>query len=263
MGIHMVIKYWHKDLTIIIYFHIVLPELEKISEEDYYRLNVPFCKWLLKEKGKYFEEIDSSRARKYFFRFVKEWNKNRLDEKYYRFTDDPSTLKEEFTFTNHKWNFKKNDSEEHKDIKHRSVSSSFVSRNDKSEGHFREKTIKELKLEGKLKNRKQNERLEEALEQFASKETGRRAEILEKRARNRFYHADKDYDINIPEAELYEESSFKQALFEQKKHERRRQFNKDPASSKNADPSKIKAYMDKENDTIEMLRQLAYQNQRK
>ncbi|KAG9298430.1 hypothetical protein G9A89_008694 [Geosiphon pyriformis] len=54
-----------------------------ISEDDYYSKSTEFRIWLREEKEKYFDEMSSDQTRRYFRRFVRAWNKSKLDKKYY------------------------------------------------------------------------------------------------------------------------------------------------------------------------------------
>ena len=46
-------------------------------------MNKTFSIWLKKKKDKMFEEIPTQKAKKYFSKFVKKWNKNKLNEIFY------------------------------------------------------------------------------------------------------------------------------------------------------------------------------------
>ncbi|KAI0640188.1 hypothetical protein C8Q77DRAFT_1046556 [Trametes polyzona] len=61
-----------------------LPDgVPEISESDYFLKNDEFQVWLKEEKGKYFNELSSDRARKYFRKFVKAWNRGKLSKSLY------------------------------------------------------------------------------------------------------------------------------------------------------------------------------------
>jgi hypothetical protein len=54
------------------------------EEEDYFRLNRECCLWLLEAKGKRFADLGGKKEqKKYFGKFCKLWNANKLDPKYY------------------------------------------------------------------------------------------------------------------------------------------------------------------------------------
>lgn len=56
---------------------------KKISEDDFFKMNKTFNIWLKKKKDKLIEEIAAAKARKYFKKFVKKWNKEDLQSIYY------------------------------------------------------------------------------------------------------------------------------------------------------------------------------------
>ncbi|CDO74411.1 hypothetical protein BN946_scf184867.g9 [Trametes cinnabarina] len=61
-----------------------LPQgVSEISESDYFLKNEEFQLWLKEEKGKYFNELSGERARKYFRKFVKAWNRGKLPKSIY------------------------------------------------------------------------------------------------------------------------------------------------------------------------------------
>ncbi|XP_070568980.1 triadin-like [Ptychodera flava] len=76
----------------------------KITEEDFYNKGLEFRTWLVEEKGKYVDELQTSKAKLLFKKFVKKWNKHRLPKKYYKGFDasDISAASR----TKYKWNFK-------------------------------------------------------------------------------------------------------------------------------------------------------------
>lgn len=58
-------------------------KVKKISEDDFFKMNKTFSIWLKKKKDKLIEEIATAKARKYFKKFVKKWNKEDLQSIYY------------------------------------------------------------------------------------------------------------------------------------------------------------------------------------
>ncbi|OSD00918.1 hypothetical protein PYCCODRAFT_1478921 [Trametes coccinea BRFM310] len=61
-----------------------LPQgVSEISESDYFLKNDEFQLWLREEKGKYFNELSGEKARKYFRKFVKAWNRGKLPNSIY------------------------------------------------------------------------------------------------------------------------------------------------------------------------------------
>ncbi|KAL4068903.1 hypothetical protein V8B97DRAFT_768625 [Scleroderma yunnanense] len=79
-----------------------LPEgAPTISESDYFLKNTEFTIWLKDEKGKYFNELSGDRARSYFRKFVKAWNRGGLPKSLYSNPGSLPTTKQ----TGYKWSF--------------------------------------------------------------------------------------------------------------------------------------------------------------
>lgn len=76
---------------------------EPITESDYFLKSSEFRVWLKDEKRKYFDELSGEKARKYFHKFVKEWNRGRLDKSLYAGID-PSK-QSAMSQTAYKWSF--------------------------------------------------------------------------------------------------------------------------------------------------------------
>ncbi|KAI0066566.1 hypothetical protein BV25DRAFT_1868232 [Artomyces pyxidatus] len=79
---------------------------EPISDSDYFAKSVEFRVWLKDEKRKYFDELTGEKARKYFHKFVKAWNKGKLPKSLYAGVDpssQPATSQ-----TKYKWSFASN-----------------------------------------------------------------------------------------------------------------------------------------------------------
>ncbi|KAJ6601400.1 hypothetical protein DFH09DRAFT_1302682 [Mycena vulgaris] len=74
-----------------------------ISESDYFRKGDEFRIWLKDEKRKYFDELSGEKARSYFRKFVKAWNKGKLSKSLYAGVD-PSSISAE-SQTGYKWSF--------------------------------------------------------------------------------------------------------------------------------------------------------------
>ncbi|KAG9438911.1 hypothetical protein H6P81_019076 [Aristolochia fimbriata] len=58
-------------------------DLEEISTNDYFSKNNEFSTWLKQEKDIFFSDLSSDEARKLFSRFVKDWNRQKLQSHYY------------------------------------------------------------------------------------------------------------------------------------------------------------------------------------
>ncbi|KAK7063852.1 hypothetical protein R3P38DRAFT_14710 [Favolaschia claudopus] len=80
-----------------------------ISERsDYFNKNPEFRQWLKDEKKKYFDELSGDKARSYFRKFVKAWNKGKLSKSLYAGID-PSSIPAD-SQTGYKWSFASNKS---------------------------------------------------------------------------------------------------------------------------------------------------------
>lgn len=55
----------------------------QIKEEDYFKYIKTFKIWLQIKKKKRLEDLDKSKVKKKFKKFVKKWNKNKLKDIYY------------------------------------------------------------------------------------------------------------------------------------------------------------------------------------
>ena len=51
----------------------------EIEEHDFFLKSSPFRVWLLEEKGKSFDSVSGEKAREYFDKFIRRWNKGKLD----------------------------------------------------------------------------------------------------------------------------------------------------------------------------------------
>ncbi|KAI9462406.1 hypothetical protein BJY52DRAFT_1222021 [Lactarius psammicola] len=76
---------------------------EPITESDYFLKSSEFRVWLKDDKRKYFDELSGEKARKYFHKFVKEWNRGKLDKSLYAGID-PSKQSAN-SQTAYKWSF--------------------------------------------------------------------------------------------------------------------------------------------------------------
>ncbi|RDX42937.1 hypothetical protein OH76DRAFT_1391026 [Lentinus brumalis] len=79
-----------------------LPDgVSEISESDYFLKSDEFRVWLKDEKGKYFDELSSDKARKYFRKFVKAWNRGKLSRSLYSGVEKQAASDQ----TAYKWSF--------------------------------------------------------------------------------------------------------------------------------------------------------------
>ncbi|KAF9011362.1 hypothetical protein BDQ17DRAFT_1233417 [Cyathus striatus] len=74
-----------------------------ISESDYFQKSDEFRLWLKEDKGKYFDELSGDRARSYFRKFVKVWNRGKLSRNYYEGIDSSKIPANNQTA--YKWSF--------------------------------------------------------------------------------------------------------------------------------------------------------------
>lgn len=74
-----------------------------IDESQYFQKSDEFRLWLKEEKGKYFDSLSGDRARSYFRKFVKAWNKGKLLQTYYDGINSASIPAT--TNTAYKWSF--------------------------------------------------------------------------------------------------------------------------------------------------------------
>ncbi|KAJ7150300.1 hypothetical protein C8R46DRAFT_1124548 [Mycena filopes] len=86
---------------------------EPISESDYFRKGDEFRIWLKEEKKKYFDELTGEKARSYFRKFVKAWNRGKLSDSLYAGVD-PASISAQ-SQTGYKWSFASNRSRVDKD----------------------------------------------------------------------------------------------------------------------------------------------------
>ncbi|CAI9260240.1 unnamed protein product [Lactuca saligna] len=61
----------------------VISNFKELSDADYFSKNNEFATWLKDEKDMFFSDLSSESARKLFAEFIKDWNKQKLDSKYY------------------------------------------------------------------------------------------------------------------------------------------------------------------------------------
>ncbi|KAF8736849.1 hypothetical protein AX14_013783 [Amanita brunnescens Koide BX004] len=78
-------------------------DAKSISESDYFLKSDEFRLWLREEKKKYFDELSGDRARSYFRKFIKAWNRGKLSKKCYQGLE-PSAI-HATSNTAYKWSF--------------------------------------------------------------------------------------------------------------------------------------------------------------
>ncbi|CAG7853908.1 SubName: Full=Uncharacterized protein {ECO:0000313/EMBL:CCA67915.1} [Serendipita indica DSM 11827] len=88
--------------------------VSEITEKDFFLKHDAFQLWLREEKDKYFTELSGEKARSYFRKFVKSWNRGRLDKKYYEDTDGAQRAA---SSTSYRWAFASSDKVSEKEIR--------------------------------------------------------------------------------------------------------------------------------------------------
>ncbi|CAE6444181.1 unnamed protein product [Rhizoctonia solani] len=82
--------------------------VSEISESDYFKKNSEFRAWLQEERGKYFDELSGERARHYFRKFVKAWNKGKLPKELYNADEATESARPASSQTSYRWSFADN-----------------------------------------------------------------------------------------------------------------------------------------------------------
>ncbi|CAE6506203.1 unnamed protein product [Rhizoctonia solani] len=80
----------------------------EISESDYFQKNSEFRLWLREERGKYFDELSGERARHYFRKFVKAWNRGKLSKELYNSDAAAESARPASSQTSYRWSFADN-----------------------------------------------------------------------------------------------------------------------------------------------------------
>ncbi|KAG8730440.1 hypothetical protein FRC11_006696, partial [Ceratobasidium sp. 423] len=82
--------------------------VSEISESDYFQKNSEFRSWLREERGKYFDELSGERARHYFRKFVKAWNRGKLSKELYNADAAAESARPASSQTSYRWSFAEN-----------------------------------------------------------------------------------------------------------------------------------------------------------
>ncbi|KAI7828483.1 hypothetical protein BX661DRAFT_142833 [Kickxella alabastrina] len=248
-----------------------------ISQDDYFKLNASFRLWLLKEKDRYFEDMDTEKARRYFASFVRAWNDGRLRSKYYKQDGELANLSKSVV-TKHSWGFaKKLDQELISGIKEEvyrsthsggnaSANQAAVGRTKRerpaeSEQLFNEEQRERDHLSHRRERWRAKEREELILDEVAPKETGRSALLAKKRTLNAMRKVGKTLDVEIPDEELYVDSGSDLAALKrdrevrEKRRLERRQLRSGEGEAERG--SRLQEQMDKERSKVELLRAMA------
>ncbi|CDS09705.1 hypothetical protein LRAMOSA02382 [Lichtheimia ramosa] len=258
---------------------------EPISQDDYFVKSAEFRMWLKEEKDRYFNDLDAEKARHYFKKFVKAWNRDELEEKYYRGINSAQLSSTDNT--GYKWSFAKKLDQHELDTVRDSVdtmtgggrSSSQRRRTpagpsrppmtgydqvDEEEREERERA--ERRAERKAEAKRKRDRREEYLDEVAPKETGREAQMAKKRALNAYHKREKSPDVELDESDIYGGGDdFKAALAAEKRREERRKQRYEERREQRFGPvrEKMAEYKAKESATIEMFKQMAEEQRRR
>ncbi|KAJ2383282.1 hypothetical protein GGI05_005368, partial [Coemansia sp. RSA 2603] len=257
-----------------------------ISKNDYYKMNAPFRLWLRKEKDRYFDEMTTEKARKYFGLFVREWNNGKLKSKYYKQTSELSDLSKD-VLTRYSWGFsEKLEGELDNKFVDATPDKSYPSTVAASQAQkspevygptmpsrdyrsieagrlFDEEQRERERWNRKQKRMQAREREELILDEVAPKETGWEAKLAKKRAINRLHKADKVLDTEISDSEIYSGAGDDLASLKrdreirEKRRMERKSHSHDPDGTHN---HRLNERKEKEQNTIEMLRALAQQS---
>ncbi|KAI8324144.1 hypothetical protein GQ54DRAFT_241991, partial [Martensiomyces pterosporus] len=262
-----------------------------ITQDDYFKLNAPFRLWLRKEKDRYFDEMPTDKARRYFASFVRAWNEGRLRSRYYKQDAELTNLSKRVV-TRHRWGFvgnvNKSELEEVKEDIHASTSATAAaagshsgrvstdtgkrqqqgptmpSRSElppESGRLFDEEQRARDRYRHKRERREAKEREELILDEIAPKETGREAKLAKKRALNQHRHAEKSLDVEIPDDAIFGSGGddFRALLREREMVEKRKQERREARRSEADRESRLAQRAEKERSTIEMFRAMAEQ----
>ncbi|KAG9080164.1 hypothetical protein FRC06_006999 [Ceratobasidium sp. 370] len=79
--------------------------VSEITESSYFQKSSEFRIWLRDEKGKYFDELTGDRARHYFRKFVKAWNRGKLPKSLYTTESGIESAAPASSQTAYQWSF--------------------------------------------------------------------------------------------------------------------------------------------------------------
>ncbi|CAG8743712.1 9968_t:CDS:2 [Rhizophagus irregularis] len=264
-----------------------------ISVDDYFSKSTEFRTWLREDKDKFFDELSSEQAHRYFKKFVSAWNKHKLDKKYYDGIRSSQLTSSETT--RYKWKNLKINQDEIDTIKHsvdRQTNTNFAmevqmrSGNNKidttskrsigpimppslSKGGYEEEMDQEdrERYERALKKKelKDFKKTHEAtLDELVPRETGREAIIEKKRAKNAYHRREVSPDVELNDRDLMGDDDFQSRFAAHKRARDAREKQKQSYKAEKAASLQEKAiaYQSKEQNTMDMFKKLA-EEQRK
>ncbi|KAJ3124620.1 hypothetical protein HK098_000957 [Nowakowskiella sp. JEL0407] len=254
------------------------PGTPELNSDSYFERSSEFMLWLKESKGKFLTDFPTEDAHRYFKKFVKRWNKGKLDDRYYNGLL-PSELSSKER-TSYKWNFKNVDNFEVEAAKDSvdSLSHSvdqLIYRKEKSEPRpqigptLPYDELEDLRDRQRLAEKKEKKNYQnhhkDVMEEIVPKETGREAMIAKKKEKAAMNRAmsERDYDLEVGDDELLGSDSFQSRLIDRersrKKHGQEKQRKKEEKAA--AMSERLSAFNAKEAQTMEMFRQLAAQRQ--
>ncbi|CAG8653990.1 9279_t:CDS:2 [Funneliformis caledonium] len=248
---------------------------QSISEDDYFSKSTEFRIWLRENKDKFFDELSSNQAHRYFKKFISSWNKCKLDKTTrYKWKnlkinqDELDSLKHSIDRqTNTKFAMEvqmrsgKTDQINKRTIGPTMPPTSLQGGNEEMDQEDRERYERTLKR----KERKDFQKTHEAvLDELIPKATGKEAMIEKKRTKNAYYRREESPDVELNERDLMGDDDFRSSFAAQKRASDAREQRKQAYKAEKAASLQEKAiaYKSKEQDTMEMFRRLA-EEQRK
>ncbi|CAG8636844.1 11550_t:CDS:2 [Acaulospora colombiana] len=249
-----------------------------ISEDDYYSKSTEFRIWLQEKKDKFFDELSSEQARRYFKKFVNNWNKYRLDKKYYEGMRSLQFASSEKT--RYKWKNLKIEQDKLEDVKNtvdRQTNIKFA-----AEVHERSRGGKSLEqkpqriigpsmpssIPGNYNedmDQEDRERYERALQKKDRKNFQKTHEVVleelvpKATARNDYYRREESPDMSLKDEDLLGGDDFTARIASRDRaRETRDKKRRDYRAEKEADiQERAVAYRSKEQETIEMFKRMA------
>ncbi|KAK0184623.1 hypothetical protein F5146DRAFT_231805 [Armillaria mellea] len=245
-----------------------------ISESDYFQKSDEFRIWLKDEKGKYFDELSGERARSYFRKFVKAWNRGKLSKKLYAGVDSssiPATSQ-----TSYKWSFASKSDGEALRAARESVGAATQSRAlGESSGRVQGPTLpspadlvlaREMDAEYRDEERKHKRKRERAEDKeriedmVGPREVGREGMLEKKRARreaDKCFREKGDDSVELDESALFTGDSFQARIARRDAGKKRYQQAQEEKAA--AMRERATAIKEKESATMSMFQQLAKQ----
>ncbi|KZV74047.1 hypothetical protein PENSPDRAFT_573572 [Peniophora sp. CONT] len=237
---------------------------DPITENDYFLKNAEFSVWLREDKRKYFNELSGEKARKYFRKFVKEWNRGKLSKTLYAGVEAaPRAL------TKHKWTFSSNgDAPSRDSADGYSGASSSRTKGPSMPGPSdlilareiaAETAAADRLLERKRERRDARDREEEMVGPRAVGRERMLEKKAERRANNQAFRDGGDEGLEVDEATLMGGGSFQQELAKRDAAKRKGEDRRSTAQRERAAELQERASVIREKDkaTMDMFMQMA------